>query len=159
MSRIEALLPESEDRAFIRDRIAAAIGLAMNAGGIHETSWAIRELFEAIANDRPLIIVFDDIHWAEPTLLDLIEYLEGWSRGSAILLVCVARPELLEARKAWATGATRPITVELGPLTDEQSDRLIQNLLGSDAVSDGVRRRVVDTAEGNPLFVEELFGN
>jgi class 3 adenylate cyclase/tetratricopeptide (TPR) repeat protein len=157
-SRIEALLPESEERAVIRDHLAAAVGLGGSAGGIHETFWAIRRLFESPAEHRPLVVVLDDIHWAEPSFLDLIEYMEGWSEDSPILLLCVTRPELLEVRHGWASAATRPITIELDPLTGEQSDRLVQNLLGSSSVSEEFRRRIVESAEGNPLFVEELLG-
>ncbi|HEX6581712.1 MAG TPA: adenylate/guanylate cyclase domain-containing protein [Actinomycetota bacterium] len=157
-SRIEGLLPESEERAVIQDRLAAAMGLGNAAGDIHETFWAIRRLFESLAVDRPLIVVVDDIHWAEPTLLDLIEYLEGWSEDSPFFLLCLARPELLEVRQRWARAATRSVTIELDPLTGDQSDRLVQNLLGSSSVSEEFRWRVVETAGGNPLFVEEMLG-
>jgi class 3 adenylate cyclase/tetratricopeptide (TPR) repeat protein len=157
-SRIEALLPEGADRTILRDRVAAAVGLGEATWSIQETFWAIRKLFESVASDRPLIVVFDDIHWAEPAFLDLVEYLEGWSRDSAILVLCVARPELLERRAGWASAATAPVTVALDPLTHEESDHLILNLLEPSAVSDGFRRRITETAEGNPLFVEELLG-
>ena len=156
-SRIEALLPESEERAVIRDHLAAAVGLGGSAGGIHETFWAIRRLFESLAEHRPLVVVLDDIHWAEPSFLDLIEYVEGWSEDSPILLLCVTRPELLEMRQGWASAATRSIMIELDPLTAEQSDRLVQSILGSSSVSEEFRRRVVESAEGNPLFVEEML--
>jgi tetratricopeptide (TPR) repeat protein len=157
-SRIEALLPENEDRAVVLDRVAAAVGLGEATWSIQETFWAIRKLLESVASDRPLIVVFDDIHWAEPAFLDLIEYLEGWSRTSAILLLCVARPELLETRAGWTSAATAPAIIMLDPLTGEESDRLIQNLLGPSAMSDGFRRRIAEAAEGNPLFVEEMLG-
>ena len=80
-------------------------------------------------------MVLDDIHWAEPSFLDLIEYVEGWSEDSPILLLCVTRPELLEMRQGWASAATRSIMIELDPLTAEQSDRLVQSILGSSSVS------------------------
>jgi class 3 adenylate cyclase len=120
---IEALLPESDDRAIVRDCIAAAVGLGESTWAIQETFWAIRRLFESLASDRPLIVVFDDIQWAEPAFLDLVEYLEGWSRTSAILLLCVARPELLETRADWTSAATKLATITLDPLTGEESDR------------------------------------
>ncbi len=157
-SRIEALLPENEDRIVVLDRVAAAVGLGEAAGSIQETFWAIRKLLESASSPRPLIVALDDIQWGEPAFLDLIEYLEGWSRTSAILLLCVARPELLETRAGWASAATEPTTITLDPLTVEESDRLIQNLLGPSAVSETVRRRIAETAEGNPLFVEEMLG-
>jgi class 3 adenylate cyclase/tetratricopeptide (TPR) repeat protein len=157
-SRIEALLPETEERAAIRNRVAAAVGLGEGAGELRETFWAIRKVLEALAADRSLVVVFDDIQWAEPTFLDLIEYLEGWSRDAAILIVCLARPDLLEARREWATTATAPVTVALAPLTGEESDRLIENLLGQSELPAHLQRRIAEAAEGNPLFVEEMLG-
>jgi class 3 adenylate cyclase len=157
-SRIEALLPQSEDRDVVLDRVAAAVGLGEATWSIQETFWAVRKLLEWVASDRRLIVVFDDIQWGEPAFLDLVEYLEGWSRTSAILLLCVARPELLETRAGWASAATGAATFTLDPLTGEESDRLIRLLLGPSAVSDGFRRRIAETAEGNPLFVEEMLG-
>ena len=103
-------------------------------------------------------MIFDDIHWAEPTFLDLIEYVEGWSKDSAILLLCVARPELLESRQGWASAATGPVSIALAPLTGEQSDLLIRNLLGPASVSGKFRDRIAGAAEGNPLFIEEMLG-
>jgi class 3 adenylate cyclase/tetratricopeptide (TPR) repeat protein len=157
-SRIKTLLPEGDDRAVVLDRVAAAVGLEEATWSINETFWAIRKLFESLASDRPLMLVFDDIHWAEPTFLDLIEYLEGWSGGSATLALCIARPELLDTRPGWASSARQPLTVELDPLASDESDRLIENLLGPNALSDGFRGRIAETAEGNPLFLEEMLG-
>jgi class 3 adenylate cyclase/tetratricopeptide (TPR) repeat protein len=157
-SRIEALLPETEERAAIRDRVAAAVGLGEGAGELRETFWAIRKILEALAADHPLVVVFDDIQWAEPTFLDLIEYVEGWIRDAPILLVCLARPDLLEARREWATTATEAVTVALAPLTGAQSDRLMENLLGQSELPGHLRKRIAEAAEGNPLFVEEMLG-
>jgi class 3 adenylate cyclase len=136
-AKIGAILPEGEHRPVVLDRVAAAVGLGEAAWSIQETFWAIRKFLEAVASDRPLIVVFDDIHWAEPAFLDLVEYLEGWSRTSAILLLCIARPELLETRTGWASAATESAIITLDSLTAEENDRLIQNLLGPSAVSDG----------------------
>src|SRR5439155_7256679 len=94
--RIEALLSESRDARHLAGRIAQVVGLSAEPGMRRETFWSIRTLFETMANDRPVIAVFDDIHWAEPTLLDLIEDLAEWSRGVPLLLVCMARPELID---------------------------------------------------------------
>ena len=104
------------------------------------------------ARERPLALVFEDIHWAEPPLLDLIEHVADWSRDAPMLLFCLARPDFRDARAAW-TGES--ITLE--PLTDEESDELIENLLGDAEVDDATRARVRDVAEGNPLFVEQLL--
>ena len=87
-------------------RLAPAFGLPGAGAALEETFWAVRKLFEALARRRPLLLVLDDVHWAEETLLDLVEYLAGWTRGVPFLLVCSARPELLERRPA-AGGAAR----------------------------------------------------
>jgi tetratricopeptide (TPR) repeat protein len=157
-AKIEALLPEGDDRVVLRDRVAAAVGLGEATWAIQETFWAIRKLLESVASHRPLVVVFDDIHWGEPAFLDLVEYLEGWSSASAIVLLCIARPELLQTRSGWASAATESTIITLNRLDGEESDRLIQNLLGPSAVPDGFRRRIAETAEGNPLFVEEMLG-
>ena len=157
-SRIEALLPETEQRDVIRDRVAAALGLSEGAGAIQETFWAIRKLFEALGRDRPLVVLYDDIQWADPAFLDLIEYLEGWSVGSPILLVCLSRPELLDVRPEWATSATHPVTIKLEPLTAAESAHLIDSLLGRGLLPNEFRHRIADATDGNPLFVEEMLG-
>jgi predicted ATPase len=153
------LLPKTEQRDVILDRVAAALGLSEGGGAIQETFWAIRKLFEALARDRPLVVLYDDIQWAEPAFLDLIEYLEGWSTGAPILLLCLSRPELLNARPDWAaTVTTHAVTMRLEPLAGEESADLIDNLLGRGVPPAEFRHRVVEATEGNPLFVEEMLG-
>lgn len=157
-ARIQSLLPEGPDRSAIRNRVAATIGIGEATGRIQESFWALRKLLEAVATGRPLVVVIDDLHWAEPTLLHLIRYLEGWSKDAPILLLCLARSEFLDAQPGWTNEATQPVTVELEPLTDVEGDLLIQHLIGPDALSNDLRRRTLETAAGNPLFVEELLG-
>lgn len=132
------------------------------------TFWALREAgvepsdacsaFEALARVKPLVVVFDDVHWAEPELLDLVERVAE-SRGAPILLVCLARPELLETRPGWGGGRVNATSVLLEPLGDEESGRLIDNLLGPSDLPEIVRDWIVATAEGNPLFVEEMLAS
>src|SRR5207244_392764 len=109
-----------------------------------------------LAQEQPLVVVFDDVQWAESTFLDLIEHLSDWSRDAPILLLCVARPDLLDARPAWSGGKLNATTILLEPLSADESDELVANLLGAVADED-VRRRVAEAAEGNPLFVEEML--
>ena len=137
--------------------IAGALGGAGHAGSPEETAWAFRRLFEALAASRPLVLVIDDIHWAESALLDLLEYLVGFSSGVPILVVCLTRPELLETRPSWATSQPRTMLLALQPLTDGDAGRLIDGLRPERPLAPDVRRRVVDTAEGNPLFVEQML--
>jgi tetratricopeptide (TPR) repeat protein len=114
----------------------------------------VRRLLEALAERRPVVVVFDDIHWGEATFLDLVEYLAGWSVGAPILLLCLARPDLMDARPPW--GADAP-SIRLQPLTEEDSGQLIDNLLGRAPLEEDVRARIRGAAEGNPLFVEEIL--
>jgi class 3 adenylate cyclase/tetratricopeptide (TPR) repeat protein len=137
--------------------ILDAIGAGDTPGSPEETAWAFRRFFETLAAARPLVVVIDDIHWAEPTLLDVLEYVLGFSGGAAILLLCLARPDVFEARPSWA--APRPGTslVSLSPLSDGESGDLIEGLIGDLAVAPGLRERIVRAAEGNPLFVEQML--
>jgi hypothetical protein len=147
-----------EDRAEpISARLAAAVGLAQQATApIDELAWAVRKLLETLARRRPLIVVLDDLQWAEPTLLDLIEHVADWARDAPILLVCIARPELLEVRPGWAGGKLNATSVLLEPLGEADCRQLIDALLGGGAGGETARARIVATTEGNPLFVEEL---
>ena len=153
-----AQLLASEDEAdLIAGRIAAAVGFADGGGGSEETLWAMRKLFEALARERPLVLVFDDVHWAEPTLLDLVEHVVDWARDAPILLVCLARPELLELRPTWGTPRSNWASLFLDPLSDEDSETLIDNLLEDAQLAERSRVRIAEAGEGNPLFIEQLL--
>jgi class 3 adenylate cyclase/predicted negative regulator of RcsB-dependent stress response len=155
-TKLAALLEGSEE-----ERIGSLVGglLAWDEPGATEDAfWAVRKLFEHLARDRPLVVVFDDIHWGEPTFLDLVEHLADWTRDAAVLLVCVARPELLDVRPGWGGGKMNATSILLEPLDGDSSSRLVDNLLGSAEIPDAARARILDAAEGNPLFVEEMLG-
>jgi class 3 adenylate cyclase/tetratricopeptide (TPR) repeat protein len=122
-----------------------------------EIAWAIRKLFEAAAAKQPLVVVFDDIHWAEPTFLDLVDHVAGLSRDAPILLLCMARTELHDLRPAWGGGMPNSTTVLLEPLSTDETDELIEDLLRDAELDEPVRLRIRDSAEGNPLFVEEML--
>jgi class 3 adenylate cyclase len=149
-AKLTALLPASDEASLVADRVAEMLDLGGEARS-EESFWALRRLFEATARARPLVLVLEDVHWAEPTLLDLVEYLVGWSRGAPILMLCLARPELLERRPSWP-GAQ----IALEPLPGDEVSSLLANLLGSATLEPEVERRIAAAAEGNPLFVEEL---
>ena len=103
-------------------------------------------------------MVFDDIHWAEPLLLDLIEHLADWTRDAELLLICVARPELLEIRPGWSGGKMNATSILLEPLAGDEAGALLDNLLGDADLPGTARERILAAAEGNPLFVEEMIG-
>ena len=150
--RVAALL----DADFAR-MVLAAVGLDDGAAQTEETFWAVRRMLEGVAAERPLVIVVEDIHWAEPTFLDLVEYLGDWIRSVPVLMVCQARPELLEIRPAWLTAKENASLIALRPLNAPESDTLIRGLVGDAELPREARARIAAVGEGNPLFVEEIL--
>ena len=149
-ARITALLAREEEAKVIATRVAQVIGLEGGHAAADEIFWSIRKLFEALARHRPLLLLFDDIHWAEPALLDLVASLPASSNDAAILLLCLARPELHERRPEWET------QIRLEPLAEGASGLLLENLLHKTSVAPDLRRRITRAGAGNPLFLEEL---
>ena len=154
--RIHAALAGEEHAEEITANLAKLLG-AGAGGAAEETFWAIRRFIEARGRARPVVVVFDDIHWGEPTFLDLVEHVADWSREASILLLCMARPDLLDERPAWAGGKTNATTISLAPLSDEECTELIDHLLGSSGLPLEVSGRITMVSEGNPLFVEEML--
>ena len=152
---LRGTLEGAPDADVVAAHLAGLMGL--DGQGPVEAPWAVRRFLETIAVRRPLVAVFDDIHWAEPTLLDVIEHVADRARDAPILLLCMARPELLEERPAWAGGMRNAASVHLEPLSEQEADRLIENLLGHPALTPEIRERVRAAAQGNPLFVEEML--
>ncbi len=155
-AKICSVLDGDEHQGVVCRHVAQLIGVAESAGG-DETFWAIRRFFEATARDHPLVLVFDDVHWGEPSFLDLVEHIADWSRGSSILLLCMARSELLDVRATWGGGKLNAATVSLEPLTADQAEVLVTNLLRSAEIPAELASTIVARAEGNPLFVEETL--
>ena len=155
-SKVCAVLEGEELQESVCARVSQLLGVAEVASP-DETHWAIRRFLEARARERPLVVVFDDIHWAESVLLDLIEHIADLSRDAPLLLLCMARGELLDVRPAWGGGKLNATTASLEPLADEECELLIANLLGSVGLPRDVAERITAAAEGNPLFVEEML--
>jgi DNA-binding SARP family transcriptional activator len=118
---------------------------------------AARKLLEQLASERTTVVVLDDLQWAEPAILDLVEHVAERSRVAPLLLLCSARPELLDLRPAWGGGKPNAGSILLEPLTAGQCEQLVDNLLGASDLPAAVRSHIVGAAEGNPLFVEELL--
>jgi len=144
------------------EAIAELLGLASGVleavegeRGQPEIAWAAREFVDELADVQPLILVFEDIHWAEEPLLELIDHLAQWVRERALLIVCLARPELLDVRPGWGGGRIRATAIELEPLPRTDSERLADALLEDAHLAPAVRSHLLDKTEGNPLFVEE----
>jgi class 3 adenylate cyclase/tetratricopeptide (TPR) repeat protein len=155
-AQLHALVPDGPDAELIESRVAGLLGVGGRPARSEEAFWALRRLFEGLARARPLVLILEDLHWAEPTLLDLLEYVAGWSIGAPIMLVCLARPELNDIRPAWLNEQANSRVLSLEPLAPTDVDELIASVLGSTGLDASLRRRIVDACGGNPLFVEEL---
>jgi DNA-binding SARP family transcriptional activator/tetratricopeptide (TPR) repeat protein len=136
--------------------VSELAGLGESAASVEDGFEALRSYLELAAAARPVVVVFDDVHWGEERFLDLVEHLAEWSRGVPLLLVCVARPELLDIRPSWSGGKLNATSILLEPLTEGQTTELVANLVGEATLGGGVSERIAGAAEGNPLFVEEV---
>ena len=150
---LRGALADADDGPLVAERLGALASEAETVG-LDDVFWAVRRLLEVLAAERPLMVVLDDLHWAEPTFLDLIEYLHGWITESPVLLLCVARPELMDRRPDWTAPHERADVLLAQPLRAEESEALLGGL--GTRLDEEMRRRVLDSAEGNPLYVEQL---
>jgi predicted ATPase/class 3 adenylate cyclase len=155
-SKVCAVLEDDEQQEVVCSRVSQLLGVQEIANP-EETHWAIRRFLEAQGRERPVVVVFDDIHWGEPALLDLIEHVAEWSKEVPLFLLCIARPDLLDLRPTWGGGKMNVTTVSLEPLSNEECERLIASLLGAAELPAAVAERITGAAEGNPLFVEEML--
>jgi class 3 adenylate cyclase/tetratricopeptide (TPR) repeat protein len=161
---VESVVPE-EHVARVLEAAARTIGFSLpdaptvadplEAGRRLEDGWA--RFVAALGRDRLTIVAVEDVHWASSALLDLLEQLAERLEGTQVVLVCTARPEFLEARPTWGAGRQNATTLSLAPLSASASEELVVSLLGKARVPDGVRQRVLESAEGNPFFLEEML--
>jgi class 3 adenylate cyclase len=151
---IERALSGDEHAGAVVETIAAALGSSSGTSTTGEVGWALRKVFEALAQDAPLVVVFEDIHWGEPTFLDLVDHVIDLLSGAPVMVLCLARPELLETRPAWGGGKLNAATTLLEPLTDDESALLLRRLA---TLEERTAAEILRTAEGNPLFVEQLL--
>jgi len=154
---IKALLDGEADAEGVAERLHHALGLGdQGSSDAAEIFWAARRFLEALARSQPLLIIFEDLHWAEPTFLDLVESLTLQPGRSPIVLVCIARPELLEQRPALAAEADRAVSIELAPLGEGPAAALLDALAADQHIPASTQARLIDTAGGNPLYLEQL---
>src|SRR3954469_22342879 len=144
------------------EAIAELLGLASGVvdgvdgeRGQPEIAWAAREFVDELADVQPLVLVFEDIHWAEEPLLELIDHLAQWVRERPLLIICLARPELLDVRPGWGGGRIRSTAIELEPLARQESEELAAALMAQHEIPEHVTSRLLEKTEGNPLLVEE----
>ncbi|HEX6700313.1 MAG TPA: BTAD domain-containing putative transcriptional regulator, partial [Gaiellaceae bacterium] len=154
---LEALLTGEEGAREIATNLAAALGSSDEAPSAGEISWAFRRFCEALARRRPLLVVLDDLQWAEPTLLELVEHVAGLSSASPIVLVCLARDELFDEHPRFLEEASNVETVRPDALSPSETEALLDVLRGGVDLPSEARARLVETAEGNPLFLEQLL--
>jgi class 3 adenylate cyclase/ketosteroid isomerase-like protein/tetratricopeptide (TPR) repeat protein len=157
LTKLAGLADDEPDR----DRLVAVVGSVLGASApasVEESFWGLRRTIEAVARRRPLVIVLDDVQWGQPMFLDLAEHLIDWVRDAPILLVALARPELRETRDAFTSAGRRALDViELAPLKREESRTLLDLVLGVSDLPQPLIRRILDTTEGNPLYLGELL--
>jgi len=147
-----------EDEA-VADLLGLAVGVLEAVEGERnqqEIAWAVRTWAEQLAQAQPLVLLFEDVHWGEEPLLRLIEQLAAWVREAPLMLICIARPELLDVRPTWGGGHVRSTAIELEPLGAEESAELV-GALTAELELPVDTETVLAKTEGNPLFVEEMI--
>ena len=152
-------LPET-DAAWVESHLLALAGLAEETelGGNRrdEAFSAWRRFLEGLAEQRPLVLVFEDLHWADESLLDFVDELVDWLTDVPLLVVATARPELLERRPGWGGGKLNATTLALAPLTDEQTAQLLGDVLGTPVLAAETQTALLERAGGNPLYAEQF---
>jgi class 3 adenylate cyclase len=155
---LEQALGDGDDREPVVELLLPLLGKVGDPGSNEQTVWAVRRLLEELASRRPLVLSIDDLHWAEPTLLDLLERVRDEVSDLPLLLLCQARPELLEQHPDWGSGALNTMTFGLAPLSPGEIETSVASLLGGRA-PDGLASAVTAWSDGNPLFVEEIVAH
>jgi class 3 adenylate cyclase/tetratricopeptide (TPR) repeat protein len=157
LGKVSALFPPGHLNDLVRARLGGLLGDDGAQPAVQELFWAFRKLLEQLTTTGPVVVLFDDIQWGEPTFLQLLEYLADWVGHAAILVVCMARGELLDERPDWGTPRPNAELVALHPLTEPETRQLVEGLVGGGRVDAEAEARISAVAEGNPLFVEEML--
>ena len=156
-AKLDALLPEGDERAWQRARILPLLGVESGQPASREESFtAWRRFLEAVAEGGPLIVVIEDIHWADEALLAFLDHVADWSRGVPLLVVCTARPELYERNASWGAGLSNHTAIRLGPLSPSETARLVSALLEKAVLPAETQQLLLERAGGNPLYAEEF---
>jgi class 3 adenylate cyclase/tetratricopeptide (TPR) repeat protein len=157
VARSKLLALVSDENIDVADRLGAAIGFSTAAFPAEEIFWAARRLFEILSRRRPLVVRIDDLHWAEPTFLELLRHVVDSAVDAPVALVCSSRRDLVEDHPDWGEERSNARVMTLEPLTEGESELVIMNLLGTADLEEEVRKRVIEAADGNPLFVEQML--
>ncbi|HVD09349.1 MAG TPA: AAA family ATPase [Gaiellaceae bacterium] len=157
---VSVVLGESPEAEWVELHLRLLVGLTtstdMSGDRRAESFAAWRRFFEALAEQNPLVLVFDDLHWADDDLLDFVDHLVDWASSVPILVVCAARPELLDRRPAWGGGKLNAATVSVTPLSDEETAELIGALLERILLPAEIQATLLAHADGNPLYAEQF---
>jgi class 3 adenylate cyclase/tetratricopeptide (TPR) repeat protein len=152
-----AVSPDEPERQWLLQRLAPLVGVeAASPAERQELFTAWRRFVESLAAARPSVLVFDDLHWADEALLAFLEYLAEWSQGVPLLILCIARPELYERRPGWGAGQRNSQTINLSPLSDQETAELVSHLITSSVLSAELQQAILERAGGNPLYAEEF---
>ena len=157
MAKLDAVLPEGDEQAWFRQRLLPLLGIEASSSAEREelfTAW--RRFLEYIAESDPTVLVFEDLHWADDAMLSFLEYLAGRAVGVPLVIVGTARPELYEKRADYASGLRNVNTINLSPLSEQETARLVSALLDASVVPVELQRPILDRAGGNPLYAEEF---
>jgi class 3 adenylate cyclase/tetratricopeptide (TPR) repeat protein len=156
---VERLVSDRTETDWLVSMLRPLVGLApeeLSGDGRGAAFAAWRRFFEALGEDRPLVVVFEDLHWADDGLLDFVDHLVDWLTDVPVMVVGTARPELLARRPAWGGGKGNATTISLEPLSDEETARLVHALLERSVLAADVQSAVLERAGGNPLYAEEF---
>jgi class 3 adenylate cyclase/tetratricopeptide (TPR) repeat protein len=154
---VQALEVDAPDRLLENLRPLVGLGAEQEPGGDRSERFAAwRQFFEGLAEAGPTVLVFEDLHWADDDLLDFVDHLVDWSSGVQLLVVCTARPELLERRPGWGGGKPNALTLSISPLSEEETARLLASLLERAVLPAEVQASLLARAGGNPLYAEQF---
>ena len=157
---IESLVSDKADARWLESHLRPLVGLGSGgdagSGRRDEAFAAWRRFLEAVAEERPLVLVFEDLHWADDALLDFVDYLVDWARGVPMLVLGTARPELLTRRPGWGGGKSNALTSSLSPLSEDDTARLVHALLDRPLLDAQMQDALLERAGGNPLYAEEF---
>jgi class 3 adenylate cyclase/tetratricopeptide (TPR) repeat protein len=155
---IETLVEDESDRDWFRTRLAPLVGAQATDPAIarEELFTAWQRFLELIAAQRPLVLVIEDLHWADAALVEFLEHLVDWASDVPLIVLIAARPELYERHSGWGGGKQNSVTISLGPLSDEETARLVASLVGRSVLPAETQTALLDRAGGNPLYAEEF---
>ncbi len=157
IAKLDVVLPDGEERAWFRQRLLPLLGIEANSSAEREELFTVwRRFLEHIAEQGPTVVVFEDLHWADPAMLAFIEHLADRAEAVPLLVVGTARPELFEHHPHYAGGRSNVDRVSLGPLSDAETALLVAAMLDTAVVPTGLQQPILYRAGGNPLYVEEL---